>query len=364
MSARFQITAATPADDPALRALLRENPMGTRFRVAFEREPDFFAASRVQGEFHQVGIARDTATDTVIGLGTRAVSAGFLNGQPAPVGYLGDLRVSSARRGGTLLARGYRLLREWHADGRTPLYATVIFADNATALTTIAAGRADLPRYHDRGAVHCPGVLLRRVKPALEAACEITRGDNALLPEILACLNRHNARRQFAPQHHAKFFAPGGRWRDFRVSDFYVARRAGRVIGVVGKWDQRAFKQTRIIGYGGALGWLAATPLRRAVGLPHPGECLPFFHACFIAIDDDDLRVFRALLRRLYNDAVGSGCTYFIIGLHERDPLRAALEDYARMPFHARLFAVSFADGEPLLHTLDARVPHIEPALL
>lgn len=364
MSTRYRIEAATPADDSALRALLRENPMGRRFRVAFEREPEFFAASRVQGEFHQIGVARDTAADTVIGLGTRAVSAGFFNGQPAPVGYLGDLRVRDSARGGTLLARGYRLLREWHTDGRAQLYTTVIFADNAAALTTIATGRADLPRYHDLGAVHCPGALLRRRKPAIDARCEIIRGNDALLPEILACLNRNNARRQFAPQHRAEFFAPGGRWRDFRVSDFYVARRDGRVIGVVGKWDQRAFKQTRITGYGGALRWLAATPLRCAFGLPRAGDRLPFFHACFIAIDDDDLPVFRALLRRLYNDAVGSGCAYFILGLHERDPLRAALDDYALMAFHARLFAVTFADGEPLLHTLDARVPHIEPALL
>ena len=364
MSTRYRLEAATPDDNPALRALVRENPMGTRFRVAFEREPDFFAASRVQGEFHQIGVARDTAANTVIGLGTRAVSAGFLNGHPAPVGYLGDLRVSSARRDGTLLARGYRLLREWHADGRTRLYTTVIFADNATALTTIAAGRADLPRYHDLGAVHCPGVLLRRMKPAIDAGCEITRGTDALLPEILACLNRNNARRQFAPQHRAEFFASGGRWRDFRVSDFYVARRDGRVIGVVGKWDQRAFKQTRIVGYGGALRWLSATPLRRAFGLPRAGECLPFFHACFIAIDDDNLPVFRALLRRLYNEAVGSGCTYFILGLHERDPLRAALDDYRLMPFHARLFCVTYPDGEALHRSLDDRVPHLEPALL
>jgi hypothetical protein len=364
MNTRYHLEAATPDDDPALRALLRENAMGQRFRVAFEREPDFFAASRVQGEFYRIGIARDTTTNTIAGLGTRAVSAGFLNGKPAPLGYLGDLRLSRAQRGGTLLARGYRLLREWHRDARTHLYTTVIFGDNTTALTTIAAGRAELPRYHDCGAAHCPGVLLRRRKPAIDAGCETIRGNDALLPEILACLNRHNARRQFAPQHRAEFFAPGGRWRDFRVSDFYVARRDGRVIGVVGKWDQRAFKQTRIVGYRGALRWLAATPLRRAFGLPRAGECLPFFHACFVAIDDDDLRVFRSLLRCLYNEATGGAFTYIIIGFHERDPLRAALEDYALMPFHARLFAVSFADGDPLLHTLDARVPHIEPALL
>ena len=367
MSARYQLDLATPADDPALRALFRENPMGTTMRVAFEREPDFFHAAQVQGEFVQVGVAREGVR--VVGVGTRAVSAAFVNGAPQSLGYLGDLRAAAHVRGGTLVARGYRLLRAWHADARTRLYTTVIFADNTTALRTIAAGRAGLPTYRDCGELLCPGVNLRGRLPDIACGCEIARGDSAALPEIIECLHRSNRRRHFAPVHRAEFFAPGGRWRDFRVEDFYVARRAGRIVGVLGRWDQRGFKQTRVTGYGGALHWLrplanAAAPLFGTPRLPRPGAKLPFFHACFAAVDDDNPDVFRALLRRLYNDATGSQFAWFIIGFHARDPLAAALRDYTLTPFRARLFCVVFPEDEPAFRELDDRLPHLEPALL
>ena len=56
-------------------------------------------------------------------------------------------RLLPAYRGRTLVARGYRLLRELHRDGRTDLYYTVIAAENTPALRTLAAGRAGLPAY-------------------------------------------------------------------------------------------------------------------------------------------------------------------------------------------------------------------------
>lgn len=364
MSAHYTIEPATAMDEPALRALLRDNPMGRRLRVAFAREPDFFAAASVQGEEVQVGLAREQRSGRIVGLGTRALGRGFLNGQSAPLGYLGDLRLVEQARRGTLLARAYRQLRLWHQDGRAPLYTTVIFADNAPALAALGSGRAGLPAYHDCGAVLCPGIRLKKPMPALEAGCTIHRGTPQCLPDIVACLNRNHARRQFAPEHRLEHFAPGGRWRDLQPADFFVARRSGAVIGVLGRWDQRGFKQTRIMGYGGALRWLAATPLRSRFGLPPAGGTLASVHACFPAVDGDELPVFRALLRALYNSCLGQGLAFCTIGLHERDPLVAALEDYPLIPFTARLFCVSFEDGEPLFRSLDGRVPHVEPALL
>ena len=65
-------------------------------------------------------------------------------------------------------------------------------------------------------------------------------------------------------------------------------------------------------------------------------------------MDGDDLRRFRALLRSLYNDHVGGRHHYFVLGLHERDPLVPALEDYTLTPFAGRLFVVHFEDGEEL----------------
>lgn len=366
---RFAITLAERGDDAELRALLRDNPMNGSMNVTFEREPDLFAACAIRGSFHQVGVGRDLNSGRIVGLGTRSVASAFVNGRPVPFGWLSDLRLEPAHRGGTLIARGYRFLRQLHSDGRVDLYGTVIFHDNQTALQTIAATRAGLPAYHDLGVFHCPGINLRRRKPAIAADCEIVRGTRELLPEIVDCLNRNNARKQFAPVHDVDTFIRGNRWKDFQPFDFFVARRNNQVIGVVGRWDQTAFKQTRVISYGKRLRWMipAANAMQTLLGAPaypKPGQYVPFFYVSFIAIDHDDAGVFRALLRHVYNDSVGSSFHYAMVGLHERDPLLPALKDYSLTPFAGRLFCVCFADGEPAYQALDGRVPYVEAATL
>jgi len=369
MRTRFAITLAERGDDAELRALLRDNPMNGSMQVTFEREPDFFAACAIRGSFHQVGVGRDSNSGRIVGLGTRSIADAFVNGRSVHFGWLSDLRLEPAHRGGTLVARGYRFLRQLHGDGRVELYGTVIFHDNQTALRTIATGRASLPAYHDLGVIHCPGINLRRAKPLVDADCEILRGRRDMLPEIVDCLNRNNARKQFAPVHDVESFSRQTRWKDFQLSDFYVACRSGKVIGVVGRWDQSAFKQTRVISYAGGLRWLvpAANVLHALVGTPSfpaPGEHVPYFYVSFIAVDRDDVTVFRALLRQLYNDSIRSPFRYAILGLHERDPLLPALEEYSRTPFAGRLFCACFADGERAFRSLDGRVPYVEAATL
>lgn len=366
---RFAVTLAEHGDDAELRALLRENPINGSMQVAFEREPDFFAACAIRGSFCQVGVGRDLESGRIVGLGTRSIAEAFVNGKPVSFGWLSDLRLAPAHRGGTLVARGYRFLRQLHGDGRAELYGTVIFHDNQTALRTIATSRAGLPAYHDLGVMHCPGINLRRRKPAMASNCEIIRGRRELLPEIVDCLNRNNARKQFAPVHDVESFVHCNRWKDFRVSDFYVARRNNRIIGVVGRWDQSAFKQTRVISYGKRLRWIvpvanAVQSLLGAPAFPEPGQYVPFFYVSFIAVDQEDVGVFRALLREVYNDSVGSSCRYAMVGLHERDPLLTALKDYSLTPFAGRLFCVCFADGENEYRALDGRIPYVEAATL
>jgi hypothetical protein len=362
----FAIELATSADDDELRELLRRSPIPGQMSVTFEREPSFYNSCHIRGDF-QVGVGRDRRTGKIIGLGTRSLAPGFINGQPTPVGYLADLRLERQHRGGTLIARAYRFLRRLHQDRRTSLYTTVIFSENHAALTTIASGRAGLPRYHDQGTVHCPGINLRGRRAPIEAGCEIRRGSEELLPEIVECLNRNNSRRQFAPVHTVAMLRT--RWRDFRMEDFHVAVCGSRVVGVVGCWDQSAFKQTRIASYGPRLRWAvplanALRPVTGAPRYPRAGEELRYFCLSFVAIDDDDLQVFRALLRNAYNAAADTGYVYAILALHERDPLLPAFRDYSLTPFFGRLFCVTFEDGEDLYRELDGRVPYLEASTL
>jgi hypothetical protein len=363
LSSRFEIALANAEDDRELRELLRNSPVPGQISVTFEREPSFFNSCRIRGDFFQACVGRDRRTGKIIGLGTRSVAPAFVNGEATGLGYLADLRLEQQYRGGALIVRGYRFLRQLHEDCRTRFYMTVIFSENHAALTTIASGRAGLPRYHDQGIIHCPGINIRRAQPAIRASCEIVRGSEDLLPKIVGCLNRNNSRRQFAPIHTVEMFR--NRWRHFRIEDFHVALRGSSVVGVVGCWDQSSFKQTRIVGYGSRLRWMVplanlARPLTRAPRYPRVGQEVPYFYLSFIAIDGDDLRVFRALLRSAYNAAAGAGYLYAILALHERDPLLPALSDYSLTPFSARLFCVTFDDGEDLVRELDGRVPYLE----
>jgi hypothetical protein len=362
----FEIDLATPADDHELRELLRHSPVPGPISVTFEREPSFYNSCHIRGDFFQIGVGRDRRTGKIIGLGTRSVAPGFINGEETSLGYLADLRLERQYRGGTLIARGYRFLRQLHEDRRTRLYTTAIFSENHAALTTIASGRAGLPRYHDQGTFHSPGINIRYARRPIDAGCEIHRGSEELLPEIVGCLNRNNSRRQFAPVHTVTMFR--NRWRNFRIEDFHVAMRGSSVVGAVGCWDQSAFKQTRVAGYGPRLRWtvpLANTlrPVTRAPRYPKPGEEVNFFYLTFIAVDDDNLQVFRALLRSAYNAAVGTEYLYAILALHERDPLLPALRDYSLTPFFGRLFCVTLGEGEDLFRELDGRVPYLEASV-
>lgn len=350
-TARFELADAH--DDEELRELLRDTPMSGRVRLLFLREPSYLRAARIQGEEVQVVVAR--VKERIGGVFTRALRPTWINGERVTAGYLSDLRIAPSLRGGTTLQRGYRYLRELHADGKAEIYSTVIVEDNRRALATLAAGRAGLPRYTDLGLVCTPMLHLRCALPPLPG--DVRRGSADELPAIVAKLNEN--RLQFAPCYSTQDFLPGGRLSGLRAEDFYVLRRGESIAGVIAVWDQSAFRQTVVHGYGGALAWLRPlVNLVRKPGLPAPGRRLSYSYVALASTDD--VEAFSSLLRRACNDALAAGNPRLLVGLHERDPRLSTLDEYSCTRFAGRLFAVTF-DEPP---ELDGRVPYMEAALL
>ena len=365
---RVEIVVADSQADAELRQLLRQVPVGRGIVVTLEREPSFFDACRIHGEA-QVCVGQDQETGRLLGMGTRAISRAYINGKEASLGYLADLRLLPEYRNGMLVARAYRFLRGLHRDGRARLYTTVIFADNVIALHTIASGRAGLPRYHDLGVMHYPGINLTRRRPELRGDFRIARGHENQLPEIVACLNRNGARRQFAPVHNIADFRPGGRWVGLSAHNFLTVTRNGGIVAALAIWDQRPFKQTRIVRYGGLYRWAApcSSALHGIFGTPHfpaTGEVIPYCYLSFLSVDGDDTQVCRELLRTAYNESVVAGYLYAMISAHERDPLLGTIREYRSTPFTGRLFCVTHEDGEEDFSQLDTRVPTAEAATL
>lgn len=361
---------ATAADEPRLRQLLREAPMEGDVRLCMEREPDFFQGLSIEGDVTQVIVARDRPTGEVISMGTRSVREGWLNGAPARLGYLGQLRTHPAHRGGkAILVGGFGHLRRLHEqDGRVALYTTAIFEGNAPARRILERGLRGMPTYRPRGRflslVYRPG--RRRGRPP--RGVTLARGAPDMLEGVVRCLERNAPRYQFAYRWTLDDLTHPERARGLRPEDFHVALRGGEVVGCVAVWNQRAYKQTRVAGYSrrmrlgrplvNLLGPLLGTPR-----LPRAGGILRDAFLSHLAVDDDDPAVARALLAQALRAARGVH-DVATLALDPRGPLFEAASALPHRPYPSVLYVVHWEDGAAAADALDDRPAAIEAALL
>jgi len=356
---------ASPADDAELRQVLAATPVPGRVSVSFRREPSFFGAAAVEGEFHQTIAARD---GSIVGLASRSVRHRFVNGAAMPVGYLSSLRVLPRYRGGRVLADGYRFLRELHGDGRAAIYLTTIAEGNDSAVAVLTSGRAGLPRYECFGMYHTAAIPLAHKPTAVNPPRGVTIRCAAAedLPRVIDFLEHVGPSRQFFPCYEFRdWFNEAGTFRGLRAVDLHLAIRGDEIVGCLACWDQSAFRQVVVESYGAALalsaplynGWAA---LRGLPMLPKPGGAFPFLTAALPVVVENDQDVFTALLDAALAHGCPRGFSHLLIGLHERDPLIGAVACRQTVVYQTRCYLVYWEDGAAMRAQIDDRVPYLE----
>lgn len=339
------------ADEPVLRQLLRTNSLGGWIQLAFEREPDAFAATFGLAHSHDFIITYEEGTGTPVGLGERFVYDAYVNGQPSRLPYLGSLRVSAGfRRKIRLLREGYRAAHELLGDPRDLRFAlTSITADNEVARRLLTAGISGFPRYVPVGEMITVAMRTKsaRSDPRVSLA---PRGD---IPELASFLQGQYRKYQFAPVWHAHHL-------ERLDSTFLVIRRNGCIVACLALWDQTAVKQTRVCGYSKPLDWI-----RPVLDLPRVGSILKQVYLSHIAVADEGLDDFAALLRSALSLAHQRGSALAVAGLSVTHPLISVLRRYASYREYRSLLHVVQWPGEgDYLQPEPLRIPHPEIALL
>jgi hypothetical protein len=367
--ARFQFELATAGDDAELRGILAATPMPGHVSVSYRREPSFFASTPVGGDFQQVLVARDREAGRVAAFVSRAVRLMYVNGEPEPVGFLGGVRALPEYRNTGVVARGIMQLRRLHDDGRARLYLATIAEGNETALKILTSGRTSLPTMHPAGryiAWALPISTRRSRLAKVATGIELHEAARNDLSEIVDFLIEHGPRRQFFPVYREEdFFEADCTFKDLRPNDILLARRDGRLVGMLAAWDQHGFKQSIVEGYGRMLR-VAAPAINlwaRAVGkppIPRPGEELRYLSAALPIAAGDDPQVFAALVQGVLKRAAGGLHQYLMLGMHERDPLAAVARRIGGRTYVGHFYTACWDDGEALRQTLDNRPPYLE----
>lgn len=358
---RFAV--ATVDDDAAIRQLLHETPMRGAVSVTFEREPHYFAGAGIAGANDQTIVAYDR--DRLLCIGRCTTREAWVNGEVRRVGYLAELRLHPRAQGRfDILRGGYRFFRELHAPAPADVYFTSIAADNLRARRLLERGAPGLPRYTFLAEFATLLIPVGRVSDVASGSVV----PNAPYPQLVDFLNASARRHQLAAHWTAERLESLGA-HGLARHDFVAIRSArGELLGCAALWDQRAFRQTKIHAYGGAL--RRARPLLNLLApllgrprLPAPGTVLAQAFASPLACAPEQPAALLAVVNTLRRAAAARGLDWLTLGFAASDPRVATLQSRFRCrTYRTRLYRVGWP-GEPAF-AFDARPFQPEVALL
>ncbi|MBI5479105.1 MAG: GNAT family N-acetyltransferase, partial [Deltaproteobacteria bacterium] len=319
-------------------------PIQANFTFYFDRSPDFFAwPDAVFDEHDYLGVHVD---GRLVGYGMCGTVTGWLGDGWGPYVYGGDLRVLPDHRSSGL---GMRVIPEFiarlPADRRV---AFVLVKEGNVPAEGIAGPERSVPRYVHRTLCRFEVanlLLLRRVGRPRRG--RVRRASAADLEPMAALLERAGTGRLFAPRVTAERLARDAeRVPGLGLDRYFVAERAGRLVGVLAAWDASPVRRTTLLGYslGGralrAAYRAASLVLRDAAPLPAAGESFRSLTATRVAVPDRDPGVLEDLLRAVVDEHVGQGYHMVHVGFGGEDPLRAALKPFFVQRFRSQVFLV------------------------
>ncbi|MDB5104438.1 MAG: hypothetical protein JWP91_2127 [Fibrobacteres bacterium] len=318
--ARLQIGFADREDAPELSRLLTESTRGFAMPAfALDRDEDIFRIMDVRGTDWKIIVARDTERDgRLAAYASVAYRQAYVNGALRRVPHLLDVYFSPEYRGGMLLSRSYRFVREYalHQDG---FAQTQVCIDNNVALGAFTSGRGGLPAYlpyGDHAFITVPVPARDASIPVLSGpGREVRRATISDIPAMQAFFSHWAPKKQFYPLYEFDRLADPY-YLGLAIGDFFLAFDHGRLAGMAGTWDQQAFKATHYLG---------GREDPKAGGAPAPANDRPLFLHCLVT-ERNDPGIFASLLEGMRREYRGSDFGFMALGLDAKDGLRYALD--------------------------------------
>ncbi len=341
------------------RALLSDNsaicelckiPMTGNISLTMERDPDYFINAGIQNQDVEIYVCRQqNRLAGVFSVGKRTV---FYNGSPKQLRYFSDLRIHPDFQKSMLLIRMSRFLKSNKIVQENEISYAVIFSENKTMTDLIEKvddhflKKTSLLKFTLYGDYCSYVVPLSKRRKKRRSNLKIRKAEVEDIETMQIFFNKEAASKQLYPCYDFSCL-DDSYYYELKINDFYLAFEEEKLVGITGVWDQRRFKQTKIYSYSGFL--KSVRPLLNVVSkitrgfiLPEPGEKLNYFTLHTILTQDNDPKIFKDLLEKIYADNYRSKFSYFLCGLDKNDGLCVVFNDFTKRIVKGGVYSVSF----------------------
>jgi hypothetical protein len=356
---KVKLRLANSEDNDELLRLVDSISMGEEFEIIFKRNPNFFYAAETQGFLHQIVVA-ELEGNSICASCSRILKQAYINGNPAVLGYISDLRIAPTAKRLRILSNGSEFIKKLQTDNEADIHFATIVNDNKNAKIALTWKNksSSIPNLCDLGTINTYFVF-PIFRKRLKNNMIIKHGSLEILDDIVSFLNEEGRRKQFYPIYTREYFL---NLRDFHIEDFCIAYNdENQIIGVAAKWVQTNFKQVFLKKYHGKMKWLQKISFSL---LPKEGENIKHVYFAFIAIQNDDANVLKNILLHTYPDIRKQKFKYFVIGFHEDDPLNKTLQSFYAITYKSQLYAFDYNPNSEIKTMLDTKIPYIEIATL
>jgi len=321
--------AANPADNQQLLALVASAMPSSGLMLSLSRQPDYTVAC--QAAFTQSEtwvIAAADQPERLVGMYTLSARPCYVDGQVEMLRYLGDFRIDPAVRGQKLTRLVMRHLRT-----RLPeqYYAqAVVLADNKVAKQTLHRPHKDFVTHYTDQTLYTMTMTGCRRAGRADAQSELTHrvavaGDAPQMNAFMQSMAQHF---NFLPRYDfADVLSQQPYWQGLHISDFSLVFRGRELVGLYGLWDQKSFKQTRVISYHPLIALIR--PLyniwarhNQRLLLPPKGELLEYLMLHSPLCQPEDIDAFDYMVQSAFAQTLQRGVAALCYSLTEQDPRR------------------------------------------
>jgi GNAT superfamily N-acetyltransferase len=357
------VRLGTPADNAKIQALVSKITMPGLATMCFQRAPDFFAGAHIVGDEFVLTVADDSERpDVLAGLTVISGRDLYISGQKRRVYYSGDTRVDPFYRRRGIASDMFAMQKQFRTG--QDLLQGIVLKEN-TAPLDAAKRTADgvLFDYWISHAIETSFIFTRKSKPRIPAGIEIRAATAADVPQMQAFFDRQAPRRNGYPVYDfAKVLAGDPYYTGLSMGDYALAWRNGELVGMLGSWNQKAFKQTRVMGFKPVIA--AIRPVYNLYAglfggfkLPAIGGMLNYLTLHTTLVKDDATDIYRALIDWIMAHQ-GQKYDALACAVTHGDPLVEVPRLYKRQALFSSHFWLSYGDDPR--PTIDNRPLYVE----